>query len=83
MPAPISIPVLAAATSGADSWASFLDSFRRTAAEQIDLLPVVGFVLLVIVIVVLDWKVAKLLSRRAPKKRVAPRADHDEHNRAA
>ncbi len=89
MPAPMSSLMLASAPTGEESWASFLASFRRTAAEQFDMLPVLAFVLLVVVMIVLNWKVAKRLARRAPTRRAVPREDDHEdrrdegHSRAA
>ncbi|MEQ8769416.1 MAG: hypothetical protein RIB60_02785 [Phycisphaerales bacterium] len=75
--------LIAKTQDGASSWAAFVESFRETAAAQMDLLPVVGFVLLVIVVVVLDWKIAKRFVRRASPKKPQEPARRDGRKRAA
>ena len=84
----MSIPMIA--ETGADSWMEVVASFRRTAAEQIGMLPEVALVILVFIVVVLNWKLAKRLPRsmassRSRGRRVSPPADahDDDHRRAA
>lgn len=73
-------------SGGARSWADFVASFRRTAAEQLDMLPMVGFAALLIVVAVLNWKIAKWLSKRSASKRPVARvnrAGQEVRDRAA
>ncbi|GJM19881.1 MAG: hypothetical protein DHS20C14_20940 [Phycisphaeraceae bacterium] len=63
MPAVVNIQMLGSAQSGHASWSQFVDSFRRTAEEQIDMLPAVGLFVLLLAMAIINWQIAKRMSR--------------------
>lgn len=52
----------AATPSGRVSWREFVESFRQTAAAQLDMLPAIGIGASVLVLLWVNWRVAKRLS---------------------
>lgn len=52
----------AAASGGRVSWREFVQSFRQTAAAQLDMLPAIGVGACVVALLWINWRVAKRLS---------------------
>ncbi len=75
--------LIASTADGASSWAEFLSSFRETAADQLEMLPAVGFGLIVFVMIVLNWKIAKRLSKSSAPAKPKAGAGDAERRRAA
>ncbi|MEZ6317542.1 MAG: hypothetical protein R3B49_02130 [Phycisphaerales bacterium] len=77
------------ASSGRVSWSQFVRSFRESTAAQLDMLPSIGVGVLVLILVWINWRVAKRLSasmgqgRRAPAAEESASGDHASKHRAA
>jgi len=72
------------ATSGRVSWTEFVRSFRQTAAAQLDMMPAIGVGVLVLILVWINWRVAKRLSASIERSRTHPKpADKPRRPRRA